>query len=56
MLVATQMLSARPDGGDIGDEHGIHDEHARTCAETISRAQQAMAGLQVAIAAATSGS
>lgn len=37
-------------------EHGAHDKHARICADTLSRAAQALAGLQTAIAAATSDS
>ena len=37
-------------------EHGVHDKHARVCADTMSRAEQALAGLQTAIAAASTGS
>lgn len=37
-------------------ELGVDDKHARICADTTSRAQQALAGLQTAIAAASSGS
>ena len=37
-------------------EHGIDDKHARICADTMSRAERALAGLQTAIAAATSDS
>ena len=37
-------------------EHGADDKHARICADTTSRAEQALAGLQTAIAAASSGS
>ena len=33
-------------------EHGAHDKHARICADILSRAEQALAGLQTAIAAA----
>lgn len=33
-------------------EHGAHDKHARICADTMSRAEQALAGLETAIAAA----
>lgn len=34
-------------------DHGEHHKHARICAETLSRAQQALAGLQAAVASAT---
>ncbi len=37
-------------------EHGADDKFARICADTATRAQQALAGLLVAIAAAESGS
>ncbi len=37
-------------------EHGAEDKFARICADATSRAQQALAGLQSAIAAAASGS
>ncbi len=41
---------------DPGDSTGTEDTFARICADTTSRAQQALAGLQPAIAAAASGS
>lgn len=37
-------------------EHGVDDKNARICADTTSRAEQALAGLQTAIAAAQSDS
>ena len=37
-------------------EHGVDDKHARICADTTSRAERALAGLQTAIAAASSDS
>lgn len=37
-------------------EHGAHDKHARICADTMSSAEQALASLQAAVAAASSDS
>lgn len=38
----------------VAAEHGDHDKHCRITAETTSRGQQALAGLEAAIAAAES--
>jgi hypothetical protein len=50
LVEATSKLLA--ECGAICGEHGIDDKHARICADTMSRAQQALAGLQTAAAAA----
>lgn len=40
----------------VCSEHGIHDKHARLCADSMSTAEQALASLQAAIAAASTDS
>ena len=50
---ASKLLS---EAAAVCDQHGVDDKHARTCADVMGRAQQALAGLQTAVAAATSGS
>ena len=52
LVDATAKLLAET--GAICSEHGVHDKHARICAETMTRAQQALASLQAAVAAAAS--
>lgn len=48
-----KMLS---EAGAVCAEHGDHDKHARICAEVMASAEQALAKLQTAIAAASSDS
>ena len=55
LVDATAKLLA--EAGLVCSEHGVDDKHARICADTMTRAQQALAGLQAAVAvAAHSGS
>lgn len=44
------------EASSICAEHGVDDKHARICADALSRAERALAGLQTAIAAASSDS
>ncbi len=39
------------EAASIADSHGQHDKHCRLSAETLTRAQQALASLEAAVAA-----
>lgn len=52
LIDATAKMLAET--AEVTAAHGADDKHCRICAETTSRAQQALAGLQTAVAAAGS--
>jgi hypothetical protein len=54
LVEATAKLLS--EASPICAEHGAHDKYARLCADSMSGAEQALARLQAAVAAASTGS